>query len=255
MNMPPSPPVVSRWYGLGYSVKFMLTKPRILLWSLILFLVTATITGVVFSVGVNYLDSFVPFFRTAPEHDSFWGAIVYKLWLVGKYLFLIVSRIIIFYLAFLLAYCLTTPGYAFLSAAAERLHAGKNFISEDNISLRIIVRDLIEGLKIGFLGLLVTVAAFVINFIPLIGQACTVVLYIYYSALMFVDFPASRQHWYLGKKIAWVRRNASAAFKIGLLPALLSMIPLANVFLLSLLFPLLTIHATLNFSSIEQTGR
>ena len=93
--------------------------------------------------------------------------------------------------------------------------------------------------------------ALFLNFIPGIGQASVFLLYTYYSALMFIDFPASRRRWSLGRKIHWLQNHSSSAFRIGILPAFVSMIPIVNIFAMALLFPLLTIHATLNFSTIQ----
>ena len=108
-----------------------------------------------------------------------------------------------------------------------------------------------EGIKIAVFGIVVTIVALFINFIPGIGQAAVFLLYTYYSALMFIDYPASRRRWSLGEKIGWLRNQSSPAFRIGVLPALVSMVPLLNIFAMALLFPILTIHATLNFSAIE----
>jgi len=96
-----------------------------------------------------------------------------------------------------------------------------------------------------------TIAALLVNFIPGIGQAMVLLFYTYYSTLMFVDYPASRRRWTLGKKLHWLRSHGSAGFRLGVLPALISMIPVVNIFAMSLLFPLLTVHTTLNFSAIE----
>jgi len=74
-----------------------------------------------------------------------------------------------------------------------------------------------------------------------------ILIYILYSALMFIDYPASRQHWSLGEKLGWIRRRWTRALRLGWLPALVSMIPLVNIFFMALLFPLFTVHATINF--------
>ncbi len=217
-----------------------------------LFLATVGITAAGFDLSTDYIDSIAgQFLSSPPDSSTIWGMVKYKAWTAGKYLFLIITRIVSFYLAFLIAYCLTSPGYVFLSIAAEKIHAGKEFIPDENISIKYILLDLFEGIKIGLFGVIITVVALMMNFIPLIGQAAVFLVYTYYSALMFIDYPASRKHWSLGQKIGWIRNHSSDAFRLGLVPAIISMIPLLNIFLLSLLFPLLTIHSTLNFCAIE----
>lgn len=241
-----------QWYSLGYSLRFLLSRKRIFGWSSLLFVITISLTLLVYSLILKYLDSLGgQFWVTAPVHETVWGWITYGGWVVAKYLYLIISRIVTFYLSFLLSYSMTSPGYAFLSSAAEKIHAGEHFDPDAAFTLTGIIRDIIEGIKIALLGVLVTLIAICINFIPGLGQLGVFLLYTYYSALMFLDYPASRRRWSLGQKIQWLRKQRWSSFKIGVLPAFVSMVPLVNVFLMSLFFPLLTIHATLNFSSIE----
>jgi CysZ protein len=72
---------------------------------------------------------------------------------------------------------------------------------------------------------------------------------------MFIDYPASRRRWSLGRKIQWIRENGSFSLRLGLIPALASMIPLLNLILMALIFPLFTVHATLNFYIIEHNKK
>lgn len=240
------------WIPLSRSLLLMISRKQLFGWSLALFLITILLTWLGYLVTVDYIDNLTgSYMAIAPATDTLWGWIKYTGWQLGRWLFLIVSRIVAFYLAFLIAYTLTTPGYAFLSAAAEKLHAGENFHADAGFSVAGVVRDIFEGLKIALFGIGVTVAALLVNFIPGLGQVAVVLLYTFYSALMFIDYPASRRRWSLGKKLSWLRTHNGKALRIGLLPALLSMIPLLNIFAVALLFPLLTIHATLNFSAIE----
>lgn len=240
------------WYPISYALSLMLRRKRLLGLSLLLFVATVVLTGVGFQLSTEFIDQYIGgFLQTPPSNETMWGWIQHKSWIAGKWLFLIVTRIAAFYLAFLLAYCLTSPGYVFLSLASEKLHSGDNFMADDGLTLIGIFIDILEAVKIGLFGVLITIVALAINFIPLIGQAAVFLIYVFYSALMFVDYPSSRHRWSLGRKMRWIRQHSSQSFKIGLLPALVSMIPVLNIFLLSMLFPLITIYATLNFSSIE----
>jgi CysZ protein len=230
----------------------MIRRKKLFGWSFVLFLVTIALTWIGFHFTVDFIDQWTGnFAATAPAADGILGWIKHKGWLIGSWLFLIVSRIVAFYLAFLFAYSLSTPGYAFLSTAAEKLHAGQRFDAEANFSIVGFLSDIFEGIKIALFGMLVTLIALFVNFIPGIGQAIVLLLYTYYSALMFIDYPASRRGWSLNKKLRWLRSHGGPAFRLGVLPALISMIPLINIFAIALLFPLLTVHTTLNFSAIE----
>jgi CysZ protein len=230
----------------------MFRRKKLFGWSMLLFLATAGLTTACYQLSTGYVDSVTGDFLTSPPAaDSVWGWVKYSGWVAGKWLFLIVSRIVSFYLAFMIAYCLTTPGYVFLSTAAEKIHTGNNFFSDDGFSPAGILIDILEGFKIALFGVLITVVALLVNFIPALGQGAVFLLYAFYSALMFIDYPASRRRWSLGRKISWLREHSGSALRLGLLPAAVSMVPVLNVFLMSLLFPLLTIQSTLNFCAIE----
>jgi CysZ protein len=244
------------WIPLSTSLSLMFRRKRLFGWSVLLFLITIVLTWIGYQVTVDFIDGWTGnFAATAPATDGILGWIKHKGWVAASWLFLIVSRIVAFYLAFLFAYSLSTPGYVFLSTAAEKLYAGKHFDAEANFSVAGFFSDIFEGIKIAFFGILVTIVALFVNFIPGIGQIVVFLLYTYYSALMFVDYPASRRSWSLGKKLRWLRTHSSPAFRLGVLPAVISMIPLVNIFAIALLFPLLTVHTTLNFSAIERAEK
>jgi CysZ protein len=248
----PPPPSIA----LSASLSFLLSKKVLLGWSLLLVLLTVALTWLGFQLTTGALDSLTgSFFEAAPMRDSWWYWIKYPGWLAGKYLFILVSRIIAFFLAFLLAYTLTTPLYGFLSNAAEKLYWGEQFDEDDGFTLAGIAKDLFEGLKIALFGLVVTVIALLIGFVPVIGQISVFLIYTYYSTLMFIDYPASRRRWGLGRKLSWLRNHAGHSFRLGLVPAAIGMLPVLNIFLMALIFPLFTIHAALNFSTVEKHRR
>jgi CysZ protein len=245
-------PVAAEWIPLSHSLSLILRRKRLLALSFLLFLITITLTWFGYLLTIDFMDELTGnFMTTAPASDTIIGWLKHKGWLISSWMFLFVSRIVAFYFAFLFAYSLSTPGYAFLSTSAEKLYAGEHFDGEANFSIAGFFADIFEGIKIAFFGIIVTIVALFINFIPGIGQAIVFLLYTYYSALMFVDYPASRRRWSLGRKLRWLRTHSSPAFRLGVLPALISMIPLVNIFAIALIFPLLTVHTTLNFSAIE----
>ncbi len=247
-----SPPPVAPMIPLSTSISFLLGRKQLLGWSIILIAVTVVLTWTGFLLTTGIIDHFTAsFFDNGPAHQSWWGWIKYGGWLVTKYLYVLMSRIIAFFLAFLLAYTLTTPFYSFLSNSAEKIFWGKEFQEDDGFSLVGIAKDLFEGLKIALFGILITIVALAVGFVPVIGQIAVFLIYTYYSALMFVDYPASRRRWRLGKKLLWLRHYSGHTLRLGLIPAAVSMVPLLNVFLLAFIFPLFTVHAALNFSAVE----
>jgi CysZ protein len=240
------------WVPLSFSLSFLCRYPRLLGWSLILVLLTGILTwfGYLFSVDmIGQLTG--SFFLAPPSIEKFWHWPLLWGWTALKWIFLVLSRVVAFYLAFVVAYSLTTPGYVFLSTWAGNRYCEQAGEGEATLTLSGALVDLVEGIKIGAMGLVVTAVALMANFIPVFGQAAVFVLYTFYSALMFVDYPASRYRWTLGEKLLWLRRHHKQAFRLGIFPAMISMIPLLNVFFMALFFPLFTIHTTLNFLVIE----
>jgi len=238
------------WIPLSSSIGFLFRHKRLVGISFLLVLFTGILTYAGFATSLHYLNQFTKeFFFAAPATDSIWGWVKYGGWYAAKFLYSLISHLIAFYLSFLLAFSLTTPGYVFLSGATENKRLGR--VESESMTLQTIIRDLVEGIKISAFGLLITVFALFLGFIPVIGHAVVFVLYTYYSALMFLDYPTSDRGWSLGKKIGWLRQNGTASFRIGFLPALVGMIPVINIFVMALLFPVLTVHTTLNFLEIE----
>lgn len=242
----------AKWIPLSTSIKLIFTRKRLFFLSSLLICLTIGLTWLANWILLDYIDTLTAKFMPASsESAGIWGWVRHMAMVVGSWLYLVISRVASFYLAFLVAYTLTTPGYAFLSVAAEKMHAGDYFDEDAAFTLVGIMRDVLEGLKIALFGIVVTVIALFLNFIPAIGQAAAFLLYCYYSALMFLDYPVSRRRWSLGRKLLWIRRHSSPSFRLGVLPALLSMIPIINIFAMALFFPVLTVHASLNFSAIE----
>ncbi len=237
-----------KWLPLTFSLRFIFGNLNILGLSLLLMCCTALLTWLGYLVTIHFADGLTEhFFQQAPETAGIIGWFLVKGWWLLKFLFLMFSRVIAFYLAFLVSYSLTSPGYAFLSISSEKKYLGEKFTDDEGFTWAVFVKDLVEGCKIGLFGLGVTLAAVFLNLIPVVGAGLVVILYIFYSTLMFIDYPTSRQHWSLGTKLGWLKQQWPKALRLGWLPALTSMIPVINIFFMALLFPLFTVHATLNF--------
>ncbi len=246
----------TKWIPLSYSFAFLLRSKRLMAWSAILVLITMAFTWAGYLLTVDFVDGLTGnFFLSQPEAIGIWGWTKYLGWQVMHWSFIIVSRIVAFYLAFLIAYSLSAPGYVFLSTATEKKHAGEDFEADAALNIKGLLIDLWEGIKIGLFGIVVTIAALVANFIPGVGQVVVLLLYTYYSALMFVDYPSSRRRWSLGQKISWLKSHNNQSLRLGIFPALISLIPVLNIFFIAILFPLMTVHTTLNFIAIETNNR
>ena len=247
--------------SLKASMAFLFRNIHLVLWSILLVMVTGLLTWAGYIEAIQFINGMTGhFFQTPPQASGIFGWIAFKGWMVSKYLFIIITRITSFYLAFLVSYCLTTPGYIFLSSAVEKRY--KNNHSDiyqqkrpktdlKTFKISIILNDLWEGIKIGLIGIMVTFAALAVNFIPVIGQIIVFFIYVFYSALMFIDYPASNRHWTLRQKMKWVLLYYPISLRIGVFPAVISMIPVINILFMAVLFPLFTVHTTLNFIAVQ----
>lgn len=237
------------------SMTFIFRHIRLVGWSMFLILFTGFLTFAGYVEAIKLINGLTGhFFQIPPDTSGILGRLEGWGWIVMKYMFLLITRIISFYLAFLAAYCLTTPFYIFLSGSVEKIYNnGLKTHGAETVTLRVSMffTDLYEGIKIGLVGILVTIIALAVNFIPVAGQFLVLVLYIFYSALMFIDYPASNRHWTLKKKINWVISHYSISVRIGILPAVISIIPVINIILMAVFFPLFTVYTTLNFIIVE----
>jgi len=241
-----------QWISFSSSIAFIFRHIRLLGWSVLLVAATALFTWVGYFEAIRFVDGLTGhFFQTAPAGTGVLGWLTVKGWVILKYLFLMITRIAAFYLAFLTAYCLTSPGYVFLSGTAEHIYLGRKGTQQTRLTPVTLLIDLWEGIKIGVVGLLVTFVALAANFIPVVGQVLVFLIYVFYSALMFIDYPASNQRWSLGQKMNWVRTHCRRSFRLGIFPALVSLMPVINIMFMALLFPLFTVHTTLNFIAVQ----
>ena len=254
--MPRLLPSSTTWVPLSRAGRLLATSPGLLGWSLLLVAVTCGLTWFGYLGTTALMDQLTgSFFQQGPEPVGILGWLKLQGWRVLRFFFLVLSRVIAFYLAFFAAYTLTTPGYIFLSTAVEKKEAGQDFEADAPFTLIGVLIDLREGFKIALIGIALSLLAFFLNFIPIIGQLLVIALYSWCASLMFLDYPTARRRWTLGRKLAWTRRHWVATLRLGLVAALLGMVPLLNVFLMALFFPLFTVHTTLNFLALEKGGQ
>lgn len=192
-----------------------------------------------------------PFFVKEPLTESFFDYLYYFGWALTRLAFKGIAAIIVFYASFIFAYTVASPLYAFISILAEDIYFGRPEDAPD-FSFDVILEDVIQALKVVGVALLITIFVFFVNFVPVIGQIAAITFFIVLNSLMLIDFPASRRGWRLTEKALWIRKNPLTAARVGSLPALISMIPIANNILLAFLFPLFVVHATMNFAAVEK---
>jgi CysZ protein len=167
---------------------------------------------------------------------------------------MISTRLIAFYIALLVGYSITAPGYMFLSNSTEKIDETGSMEGE-GFEIEMLVDDLIEGLKIAGMGIVTAFFLFFITFVPVFGIIVAFIVLMFYSTLMFIDFPTSKRHWTLSQKFEWIYRHPMVAARLGFIPALIGLIPVFNVLFIAFLFPIFTIHTTRNFRLILENEK
>ena len=233
------------------SIKYLFSNGKLVVASLAAVLFMILLSILMYHQISSWFSSLtVAFFNKPPALDAFLDYIYYAGWWIVKVLFKAIVIIVSFYVSFVISYTVCSPLYSFISIIAEDIHFGK---PDDNADFNFegVVEDVFQAMKIAGITVLLSVGAFFINFIPVIGQILAIAIYIWANSLMLIDFPASRRRWEMKKKLLWTKENPIASLRIGTLPTLLSMLPFINIILLAFLFPLLVVHSTLNFVAYE----
>ena len=191
------------------------------------------------------------FFEIAPATDELFSQIYHALKVCGAFLFKVIVNVLLFYLAFVLAYALVSPLYSFISIIAEDVYFGRPQ-DDAELSLEGVIEDVKQALKItaGVFGL--GVVAFFIGFIPVLGQVVALVVCFFMNALLIFDFVTSRRRWPFVDKAKWLVFHPALTLKTALLPTLISFIPVVNTILTAFLFPVFVVHATMNFACAER---
>ncbi|MFO7736663.1 MAG: EI24 domain-containing protein [bacterium] len=235
------------------SLGFFLKHKSLILLSILILCITFAITifaGIHVMEWINSFTGGETFFMEAPATEAWYHYFSLAGWWILKGMFLIISTVISFYLSFLIAYNITSPLYSFLAARSEKLFRGHSAGAPFNFSG--IITDILQALKVSVVMIILSIIAFIINFIPFIGQVAAFLIYVGANTLLFVDFPAGEHRWPLKRKIGWLFQNKITTLRIGLFPTFVSLIPVANVFIFVFIFPVYIVHTTVNFVLSEK---
>jgi len=235
-------------YGLFATMGFLISHPIVAGVSLLIVVLNYVgaylLTGIVNS---RFTGVFLSWWHE-PALSGIWSYILYGLWWISFWSAKITAVILAFYIAFLVIYILISPVYSWLSHLSEK--ALTNTVSETDFTLKQIWFDIKEALKISLFGILLTIIAIFFMFIPVIGIVAGFLIYLYSFSILFLDYVTSRKGMTFKQKISWASKHPGFVFSLGWLPALMSYIPILSTFLVSLVFPVFVVYATLNFLAI-----
>ena len=240
----------TNWIPLRDNLRFLLKHPQLLALTTILLASTILLTFLGYSFVISFFEDLTrAFFKTVPSGKTAWDSVYRFGWYVLQWVYLISTRLIAFYIALLVGYSITAPGYMFLSNSVEKIDETGSMDGEQ-FEIEMLVDDLFEGLKIAGVGILIAIFLFFITFVPVFGIIVAFIVLSFYSALMFIDFPTSKRHWTLSQKFRWIYVHPLVSARLGFIPALVGIIPILNVVFIAFLFPLFTVHTTRNFTLI-----
>ncbi|MCK5808342.1 hypothetical protein KAH37_05090, partial [bacterium] len=131
------------WIPLRENIRFLLKHPQLLALTVILLAATVLVTFLGYSVIIAFFEDFTrAFFKTAPAGTTMWDTIYRFGWHILLWLYMISSRLIAFYIALLIGYSITSPGYMFLSNSVERIDETGS-IEGEGFEIEMIFDDLI----------------------------------------------------------------------------------------------------------------
>lgn len=171
---------------------------------------------------------------------------------IGGWIVKILTSLLALYLSIQLSYAFMSSAYSFLSDAAEDIYL-VNPVEDQPFSITAILKDTAEGLKFSAFSIVLIGIAFLLNFIPLLGPALVFIMYATFMSTMFLDAVMSRRLMNAKEKLRWIQSNKLLALRIGIIPMLVSLIPIGGIFVLSFIFPVMIVYATLNFARVEES--
>lgn len=181
---------------------------------------------------VNNIDSLL---QSIPKSDAWYFAILYYLLAV----LLVASFLILtFYTFTIIGNIIASPFNSALSEKIEELQF--NSKKDKPFNLKIIIRDAYRAImtefKRLFLFICIFIPIFILNFIPVIGQAAYFILMLVFTAwglsFTFMDYAMERKTASFRRKLQIVSSRKSLALGFGLMCFLFGLIPVFNLFLI-----------------------
>lgn len=234
------------------AFKAILENGKLLLASMGIVLLMLVISLLIY----HWIDSFVDvhtreFFSDVPADEGLLDQLWFWLKWCGKALLKMTIFILSFYTSFMISYLLVSPLYSFVSNIAENVYYGRPD-DEADFSLRGVLEDMLQAVKISVAVFFLGVLVFLLGFIPILGQLLAILLCVFINSLLLLDFPASRRRWPLLKKMKWIFSHPGTAFGTGVFPTAISLIPILNNIIMAFMFPVFIVHAAMNFAAAER---
>jgi len=189
------------------------------------------------------------------ESWDFWGASVlagsikWLVWLILRLLFFLTYA----YLGGYLIIILLSPVFAFLSEKTENILTNRNTPFNVRQFLKDIRRGVLLALRNLTIELLLTLALFILSFIPIVGYFTTLILFLvsaYFYGFSFIDYTLERQRLDIQHSVRFIRSNKGLAIGNGFVFCLVLMIPFIGVSLAGFIAIISVVAATISANKV-----
>jgi len=223
------------FFGFTYPIKsinYYLKNPKLVLYSIVPFIINLIIYGTIFIISINKATGFSENLTGSGDANA---AVWQKFLNIIIIVLLIFLVLLICYLAFItLGNLLTAPFNEKISKYAENKITNKESENEIGFWKDSFLSIKAEGAKIVFY-LSILIPIFLLNLIPVIGSVLSTSLGIlfsfFYNALDFLDYPMTRRYYTLRKKINIVLSRKMLSIGFGCCIFLMMFLPVINLFL------------------------
>lgn len=210
----------------------LLRAPRILLWLIPPLVITLLLDVLAFYFGYGWLCSWIKSLLPASWDVAWLQALIGLLSAVG----------VIFLLGWSFAWVyltMTSPFQDFISAAVEREIHG--VAGPEPEGWKGFVRSIWQSVVQAIVLTLVTLIILVVGLVPVLGAIVFFLWSAFALGYAFVSIPSGRMAQRFSERLAFARRHRGAVLGLGVVIAILSLVPILNVICL----PIFVIAGTL----------
>lgn len=235
------------FFGFSYpfkSISFFRKHPKIILYSIIPFIINVIIYVTVFYFAYGWIIGFSgDITGTNKSVTSWWQEFLNILILVISFILLL----IVCYLVFIIfSSIITAPFNEKISCIVEEIVTKEKIENKIGFWKDILISIEAELLKL-FFYFSILIPILLLNFIPVVGTIISttlgVIFSFFYNALDFLDYPMTRMQYSLKKKISIVASKKMLSLGFGCSVFLILFIPFIN----ALLKPICVIEGTALF--------
>ena len=173
------------------------------------------------------------------------GSIKWFVWLVLRLLFFLIYA----YLGGYIIIILMSPVFALLSEKTENILTG----TYTPFNVRQFLKDIRRGVLLAIrnltIELLLTLALFILSFIPVVGYFTAIVLFLvsaYFYGFSFIDYTLERQRLNIHSSVRFIRSNKGLAIGNGFVFCLVLMIPFIGVSIAGFISIISVVAATIS---------